>query len=623
MVDANQLASGAQVAGKDVSEGSQAGQARPLGHDIVARIMDTSPVGITVFDRQGRITFANRLVQDVAGQAGIPSLAGCAYNDPLWRLLTEDGEPLPDEALPFAQVMSSGQAVLESRCAIELPDGQRTYLSSNATPILDNSGEIDGVVVTTEDITARVLAEEQLRQSAKRHRQLLDALQEGIWEIDQDANTSFVNPRMAEMLGYSVEEMLGRPLFSFMDKAGVEACKRNLERRRQGIREQHDFQFLRKDGSQLYASLEASPIYDDEGRYAGSLAGVQDITERVRAEARLRDSEEKYRNLVEKVSDVIYALDIGGRITYVSPAVESCLGYSPEQLVGRCFRELVAPEDLARAEPRFRELASGRELGSTEYRVVAASGTLHWIRQSSQLILDGDRVIGVRGVLTDITERVRAEEQREAAAAAAERERLARDLHDAVTQSLFSVAAIAEALPSVWKRDQAEAWRGLKELRRLTSGALAEMRGLLLELRPSALTEQKLDVLVHQLTEAMTGRTRMPITTQVTGDCNLPVEARIALYRIAQEALNNVAKHARASWATVELHCEARYARLCISDDGRGFNPAAVQPRQLGLDIMRERAQAAGASLRIDSQPGQGTRVLVEWGDKAEVEHYE
>jgi PAS domain S-box-containing protein len=461
MVDANQLASGAQVAGKDVSEGSQAGQARPLGHDIVARIMDTSPVGITVFDRQGRITFANRLVQDVAGQAGIPSLAGCAYNDPLWRLLTEDGEPLPDEALPFAQVMSSGQAVLESRCAIELPDGQRTYLSSNATPILDNSGEIDGVVVTTEDITARVLAEEQLRQSAKRHRQLLDALQEGIWEIDQDANTSFVNPRMAEMLGYSVEEMLGRPLFSFMDKAGVEACKRNLERRRQGIREQHDFQFLRKDGSQLYASLEASPIYDDEGRYAGSLAGVQDITERVRAEARLRDSEEKYRNLVEKVSDVIYALDIGGRITYVSPAVESCLGYSPEQLVGRCFRELVAPEDLARAEPRFRELASGRELGSTEYRVVAASGTLHWIRQSSQLILDGDRVIGVRGVLTDITERVRAEEQREAAAAAAERERLARDLHDAVTQSLFSVAAIAEALPSVWKRDQAEAWRGL------------------------------------------------------------------------------------------------------------------------------------------------------------------
>ncbi|MBN1137587.1 MAG: PAS domain S-box protein, partial [Anaerolineae bacterium] len=265
-----------------------------------------------MFDRQGRITFANRLVQDVAERAGIPSLAGCAYNDPLWRLLTEDGEPLPDEALPFAQVMSSGKAVLESCYAIELPDEQRLYLSSNATPILDNSGEIDGVVVTIEDITARVLAEEQLRQSAKRYCQLLDALQEGIWEIDQDANTSFVNRRMAEMLGYSVEEMLGRPLLSFMDEAGVEACKRNLERRRQGICEQHDFQFLRKDGTRFYASLETSSISDEEGNYAGSLAGVQDITDRVQTTERLRESEERYRDLVEKISDVIYALDWEG-----------------------------------------------------------------------------------------------------------------------------------------------------------------------------------------------------------------------------------------------------------------------------------------------------------------------
>jgi signal transduction histidine kinase len=227
----------------------------------------------------------------------------------------------------------------------------------------------------------------------------------------------------------------------------------------------------------------------------------------------------------------------------------------------------------------------------------------------------------VRGVLTDISERVWAQEQREEAAAAAERERLARDLHDAVTQSLFSVSAIAEAVPAIWERDQAEARRGLEELRQLTQGTLAEMRALLLELRPSALAEQKLDVLVHQLTEAMNGRTRMPITTQVTGECSLPVEASIAFYRIAQEALNNVVKHARASRATVELHCEAGYARLDISDDGHGFEPLAVQPGQLGLDIMRERAQAIGAELCIESHPGQGTHILVEWHAGPEGEH--
>jgi signal transduction histidine kinase len=175
-------------------------------------------------------------------------------------------------------------------------------------------------------------------------------------------------------------------------------------------------------------------------------------------------------------------------------------------------------------------------------------------------------------------------------------------------------------LPAVWERDHAEARRGLEELRQLTQGALAEMRTLLLELRPSALTEQRLDVLVPQLTEAMTGRTRMPITTQVTGDCTLPAEARIALYRIAQEALNNIVKHARASMATVELHCRPGYARLRISDDGRGFDPATVQRGQLGLDIMRERAQATGAELRIESQRGGGTDVLVEWQANPEGE---
>ena len=155
----------------------------------------------------------------------------------------------------------------------------------------------------------------------------------------------------------------------------------------------------------------------------------------------------------------------------------------------------------------------------------------------------------------------------------------------------------------------------------MTQGALAEMRTLLLELRPSALTEQRLDVLVRQLTEAMTGRTRMPVTTQVTGDCNLPAEARIALYRIAQEALNNVVRHARASRATVELHCGTEYARLRISDDGRGFDPVTVRSGHLGLDIMRERAQAIGAELCIESQPGQGTHVLVEWPGNPEGEY--
>ena len=105
-----------------------------------------------------------------------------------------------------------------------------------------------------------------------------------MWVIDRDARTSFVNPRMAEMLGYAVDEMVGTHLFSFMDERGVEICEQQLGRRAQGIKEQHEFEFLRKDGTRLYASLQTAPITDDEGSYAGAIAGVVDISERRRLE---------------------------------------------------------------------------------------------------------------------------------------------------------------------------------------------------------------------------------------------------------------------------------------------------------------------------------------------------
>jgi PAS domain S-box-containing protein len=354
---------GVVVASRDMTERKLVEEALQRERDLVAQVMDTSPVGIAVFDRQGRMTFANTLLQQLAGLVGAVTLIGRAYNDPAWQSIGEDGEPLPDEALPFAQVMSSGQPVYNVQHGVRLPDGQRLYLSSNAAPLCDESGLIDSVVVTTEDVTTRKQAETQLEE----------------------------------------------------------------------------------------------------------------------------------------------------------------------------------------------------------------------------------------------------------AAASAERERLARDLHDAVTQSLFSVAAIAEALPRVWERDPGEARRGLEELRWLTQGALAEMRAMLLELRPAALTEHKLGVLLRQLTDAMMGRTRMPVTTTVVGECPLPADVQIALYRIAQEALNNITKHARASQAKVSLHCKSGQVKLRISDDGRGFDLDAAEPHQMGLRIMRERAQAIGVTLQIKSQPGHGTRIEVDW----------
>jgi GAF domain-containing protein/anti-sigma regulatory factor (Ser/Thr protein kinase) len=206
-------------------------------------------------------------------------------------------------------------------------------------------------------------------------------------------------------------------------------------------------------------------------------------------------------------------------------------------------------------------------------------------------------------------------EQVQQAAAMEERQRLARELHDAVTQTLFTTALIAEVLPELWELDAQEGQRQLVELRRLTRGALAEMRTLLIELRPAALTEMQLADLLRQLAEASAGRTRLEVDVQVGGQPRqLPPEIQVAFYRLAQEALNNVVKHAHAGCASIELEYVGDDAlRLSVTDDGRGFNQSNVAAGHLGLGIMRERSRAIGASFQLDSRPGEGTSIHINW----------
>ena len=201
--------------------------------------------------------------------------------------------------------------------------------------------------------------------------------------------------------------------------------------------------------------------------------------------------------------------------------------------------------------------------------------------------------------------------QAQALAVLEERQHLARELHDAVNQSLFSAGLIAEALPRLWDRDQPEAWRSLETLRQLTRGASAEMRLLLAELRPSTLTEARLSDLLGLLGNAFAGRNNIPVAITITGEASLPAEAQTAFYRIGQETLTNIAKHANASHVAVSLRQDAAVIELCIQDDGQGFDPEQIRPGHYGLGMMRERARAVGALLSVISRPGQGTELTI------------
>jgi two-component system nitrate/nitrite sensor histidine kinase NarX len=194
-----------------------------------------------------------------------------------------------------------------------------------------------------------------------------------------------------------------------------------------------------------------------------------------------------------------------------------------------------------------------------------------------------------------------------------ERQRLARNLHDAVNQSLFSAGLIAEVLPRLWVRDQEEARRSIEDLRRLTRGAQAEMRALLAELRPSTITDSNLGDLLKLLGDALSSRTNIPVTVTGTGEFILPSDVQITFYRVCQETLFNIAKHSKASQVEINLKQEGPTIELSIRDDGQGFDTQQSFSGHYGLSMMRERAEAVGAMFSVDSQPGHGTELTIRW----------
>jgi signal transduction histidine kinase/ligand-binding sensor domain-containing protein len=231
----------------------------------------------------------------------------------------------------------------------------------------------------------------------------------------------------------------------------------------------------------------------------------------------------------------------------------------------------------------------------------------------------------VAGSLANAIENTRLFSEAQTAAAEDERRRIARDLHDSVSQSLFAANLTAEVLPSLLERDPAQGNKSLHDLHRFTSSALAEMRTLLVELRPKAIVDTPLHQLLHTLVKAISARSHASVDEQIRPAPHLPPDVKIVFYRLAQEALNNTIRHADAQHIRVILHFTPTApeedkqehwngkAEMVISDDGRGFNPAEAAHGGLGLDNMRERAAGIQADLVIASTPGEGTQILVTW----------
>ena len=211
-------------------------------------------------------------------------------------------------------------------------------------------------------------------------------------------------------------------------------------------------------------------------------------------------------------------------------------------------------------------------------------------------------------------ENTRLREQLEQSAVAAERSRLARDLHDAVTQSLFAARLKTETLLQRWPLESPEARQSLEDVYRLTREACGDAHPAPGD-APSGVGAVITRRFAATPRGGRRGRSRISVKATLTGRRSLPPDVTIALYRIAQEALNNAVRHSGARRVTLTLDQATAAVKLMVGDDGCGFDLSQVGPEQLGLTIMRERAEAVGASLQVDGHLGRGTSVTAAWRD--------
>ncbi len=293
-------------------------------------------------------------------------------------------------------------------------DGTLFWNELHISPVFDETGSLTHFVGIQTDITQRKQAEEALRKQEEQYRCIVETAVEGIWVLDQNNQTSFVNQQMAMMLGYTAAEMLGETLFSFMDEEGIAIANTCLERRRQGISEAHDFKFRRKNGTNLWAIVSTAPLFDQEGHYTGALGMVTDITDRKQAEAALRQSEHQLNSILHSLSDIVWSASAtGDQFLYINPMVEKVYGRPVSDFLSNpnLWLEMVHPEDRDRVIAASQALFDrGRK--DLEYRIIRADGEVRWLRDRCYMICDTvSKTMRLDGIATDITERKQIETQ--------------------------------------------------------------------------------------------------------------------------------------------------------------------------------------------------------------------
>ena len=595
------------------------------GEEQYRRLVELSPDGIFI-TRDSRIVFVNPAAVRIFGASSPDQVLGRSpYDffriDQHAHLRDRISRLLNNETVPVAEERAVGL------------DGTVTDVEVACRIFEDGNGR--AIQSTMRDITERKRTEAALRESEERLTLAFAGAQEGVWDWNLETGRVVYSARWTQMLGYQEDEIephvsAWERLLHPDDHERARALNASVARgERPYVAE---FRLRHKNGHYVDVLSRGLPVRRDPAGPVVRIVGTHfDLTERKRTEAALRESEERLRLAFAGAQEGVYDWNLETGDVVYSDHWKKMLGYDDDDIEPHvsAFERLLHPDDRERAIRMNQSVADGDRPYELEFRLRHKEGRyVHVLSRGFPVRREsGGPVIRIVGTHFDLTERKQTEEARERErserartellgrmvfAQEDERRRIAREMHDQFGEQLTALGLRIRTLREACA-DSAHLSAQVEALEQVAQQLDRDVDHLVWELRPTALDDLGLRAALANYVQDWSLRVRVSAelhTAGLTTD-RLASEIETTLYRIAQEALNNIAKHARAGHVEIILERRADHVSLIVEDDGVGFDPGEMERRGFGLLGMQERAALVGATLQIESAPGEGTTVLV------------
>jgi two-component system sensor histidine kinase UhpB len=498
----------------------------------------------------------------------------------------------------------------------------------------DGDDQIAGTIGFGLDITEEKKAKEVLQESEERFRFLTESMADMVWTTDLDFHLTYVSPSIEKILGFTPEERMQQSLEERVTPESLKGFQRVMEEVC-GDSDPHrsatlELESYRKDGSTVWIENNMKAIRDHRGSVIGILGVSRDITDRKRAEKEALDRKNTELNsFINNIPDLAWIKDSESNYIAANNAFAQTVGMTPEFLINNPCEVCFGEDEGKKFREEDRKVMESKKQTIIEEEVVDSQGKRHWLETIKSPITDNSgRVMGTVGIARDITDRIRAKEVLEQSerklrllsshlliAHEAERERISKELHDQLGQDLIGLKLRVGSIQRELSEGKIAASHEFESVKEDIDQIIENVRRLSRDLGPHALEHLGLWQALRYLTEELAKHYHVKTSFDIlSSDNELPQSTQLNIFRIFQEAITNIQKHADAAHVSIEVGEKNGNFSFLIEDDGNGFDVPQVMEEKptekgLGLVIMEERIRILGGVFNIWSQNGKGTRI--------------